>query len=134
MLPKFPVNYTSNSTETKSLSILTLSTFTTPMLKNQLQCIVWYIVTGAHYKQLEQKLKNRSDREVKALMSEHCEKPTVAISSIDSDCADGKKSPLRAPSDNDDLLLRPARDHTPIGTDSGVSWYWSENSDPSDPL
>jgi len=61
----------------------------------------------AHYKQLEQKLKNRTDREVKALMSEHC---------------------------NDDLLLRPARDHTPIGIDSGVSWYWSENSDPSDPL
>ena len=88
----------------------------------------------AHYKQLEQELKNRTDREVKALMSEHCEKPTVAISSIDSDCADGKKSPLRAPSDNDDLLLRPERDHTPISIDSGVSWYWSENSDPSDPL
>lgn len=54
-----------------------------------------------------QELKNRTDREIRELMSEHC---------------------------NDDLFLRPERDHTPIGTDSGVSWYWSENSDPSDPL
>ena len=86
-------------------------------------------------------LHNKVTREINAVMSS-----LDQASSDDphSDWVDGKKPPLRAPSDNDDLVARPDQDYRtrsrarasfdPGTRMDGLSYYWAENADPSNPI